>query len=194
MTAFGTRLPERVSGLPDRQADHAKCGPAEFIAKNRPTSVWRNSERRSVKGAMLYDCGKAGQRLQQQRRIFMNIEANEALSFDAGDGDARHEIASLELRLDEIADALARCRKVKLASQIAMAGGGSWLLAAIIGFIGFDPAAMLTAIAGVIGGTVMYGSNTTTAQELEAEMNDAEAKRAALIGALDLRVVGTHQI
>jgi hypothetical protein len=137
---------------------------------------------------MLHGRGKAAHKRQQQRRIFMNIEANDALSFDAG--DARQEIARLETRLDEIADALARCRKFKLASQIAMAGGGLWLLAVTIGVISFDPAAMLTAIAGVIGGTVMYGSNTTTAQELEVEMKGAEAKRAALIAALDLRVVG----
>ena len=120
----------------------------------------------------------------------MDIEADEALSSGTGNGDPRNEIARLETRLDEIADALARCRKFRLASQIAMAGGGVWLAAAIIGLAGFDPVAMMAAIAGVIGGIVMYGSNSTTAEELTAEMKDAEAKRAALIGALDLRVVG----
>ena len=120
----------------------------------------------------------------------MTIDANETLSFDAPASDVRHEIARVETRLDEIADALARCRKFRLAAQIAMTGGGIWLVAAITGFAGFDPVAMTAAIAGVIGGIVMYGSNSTTAAELTAEMNDAEAKRAALIGALDLRVVG----
>jgi hypothetical protein len=121
---------------------------------------------------------------------FMNIEADEALSFDADAGDIRKEIARLEARLDELADGLARCRKVKLVSQIVLAGGGLWLVAAIVGIISFDAVAFMAAIAGVIGGIVMYGSNTTTTQELAAEMKEAEAKRAALIGALDLRVVG----
>jgi hypothetical protein len=120
----------------------------------------------------------------------MTIDANETLSFDASDGDTRHEIARLETRLEELAEALARCRKFRLASQIAMAGGGLWLVSAVIGIIGFDPVAMMAAIAGVIGGIVMYGSNRTTAEELAAEMKEAEAKRAALIGALDLRMVG----
>jgi hypothetical protein len=120
----------------------------------------------------------------------MNFEADEALSFDAVDGDPHDEIARLEARLDELADALARCQKFKLVSQIAMAGGGLWLGAAMIGIIGFDPMAMMAAIAGVIGGTVMYGSNTTTSQELKAAVEDAEAKRMALIGRLHLRVVG----
>src|SRR5260370_22885195 len=99
----------------------------------------------------------------------MKIEDDEAPSFDADAGDARNEIARIEARLDELADGLARCRKVKLVSQIALAGGGIWLVATIVGIISFDPGAMMAAIAGVIGGIVMYGSNTTTAQELEAE-------------------------
>jgi hypothetical protein len=121
----------------------------------------------------------------------MTIEANETLSFITG-GDARDEIARLEARLEELADALARCRKFKLASQAAMAGGGLWFAAALIGVTGFSPAGMVAAIAGVIGGAVMYGSNTTTTSEVEAEMNKTEATRAALIGALDLRVVGNR--
>jgi hypothetical protein len=36
----------------------------------------------------------------------------------------------------------------------------------------------------------MYGSNSATTEEVEAEMKAAEAKRSMLIGALDLRVVG----
>ncbi len=120
----------------------------------------------------------------------MDIEADEVLSSGTGNGDPRNEIARLETRLDEIADALGRCRKFRLAAQIAMTGGGVWLAAAITGLAGFDPVAMMAAIAGLIGGIVMYGSNSTTAEELTVEMKDAEARRAALIGALDLRVVG----
>jgi hypothetical protein len=119
----------------------------------------------------------------------MNIEANESPSFDIGDGDMREEIARLEARLEDLTESLARCGKIRLASQIAMAGGGIWLAAAMIGVVGFDPVAMMVAIAGVIGGTVLYGSNATTAQQFEAEVKGAEAKRAALIGTLDLRIV-----
>lgn len=120
----------------------------------------------------------------------MNPEADEALLPDAGDGDVRGEITRLEARLEQLAEFLARCRKFRLASQIAMAGGGLWLVAAMIGLVGLDPVAVMVAIAGVIGGTVMYGSNATTTEQFEAEMKETEAKRLALIGALDLRVVG----
>lgn len=116
----------------------------------------------------------------------MNIGANERLSFG---GDTRDEIASLEAQLEELADALARCRKFKLASQAAMSGGALWFVAALLGMVGFSPAEMLAAIAAVIGGVVTYGSNATTTAEVEAGMAEAEAKRAALIGTLNLRVV-----
>jgi len=120
----------------------------------------------------------------------VNIGAEDAPPSEIEDGDPRDQIARLESRLEELAEALARCRKIKLISQIAIAGGGIWLLAVMIGVIGFDPMAMMAAISGVIGGTVMYGSNTTTSREIDAAMKEAEARRAALIGGLELRVVG----
>ncbi len=113
----------------------------------------------------------------------MNIGANEALPFEADDGDPADEIARIESRLDELADAMARCRKIGLIAQIAIAAGGIWLLAAAIGVIGFDPMGLMAAIAGVIGGTVMYGSNTTTSQQVDAAIEKAEGMRAALIEA-----------
>ncbi len=120
----------------------------------------------------------------------MNIGVENAPPSEIEDGDPRDQIARLESRLEELAEALARCRKIKLISQIAIAGGGIWLLAVTIGVIGFDPMAMMAAISGVIGGTVMYGSNTTTSREIDAAMKEAEALRAELIGRLELRVVG----
>ena len=112
----------------------------------------------------------------------MNIGANGALPLETDEGDPADEIARLESRLDELADAMARCRKIRLISQIAMAAGGTWLLAMAIGVIGFDPVGLMAAISGVIGGTVMYGSNTTTSRQVDAAIKDAEAMREALIG------------
>jgi hypothetical protein len=120
----------------------------------------------------------------------VNIEVENDGQLEIDDGDPRDQIARLEARLEELAEAMARCRKIKLVSRIAIAGGGIWMVAATIGVIGFDPVALMAAIAAVIGGTVMYGSNTTTSQEIDAAIRDAEADRAELIGMLKLRVVG----
>jgi hypothetical protein len=123
----------------------------------------------------------------------VNIGVENAPPSEIEDGDPRDQIARLESRLEELAEALARCRKIKLISQIAIAGGSIWLLAVTIGVIGFDPMAMMAAISGVIGGTVMYGSNTTTSREIDAAMKEAEARRTKLIGGLELRVVGEEE-
>jgi hypothetical protein len=112
----------------------------------------------------------------------MNIGADGALPFEADDGDPRDQIARLEAQLDELADAMARCRKIRLASQIAIAAGGAWLLATTVGAIGLNPVGLMAAISGMIGGTVMYGSNTTTSREVGDAIKNAEAMRAALIG------------
>jgi hypothetical protein len=125
----------------------------------------------------------------QEGQTIVNIATDDGPLPEAGD-DPRDQIAHLESRLEGLTDALARCRKIRLISQIAIAAGGVWMLAVAIGVLGIDPMAMMAAISGVIGGTVMYGSNGTTWREIDAAINDAEAKRARLIGGLKLRVVG----
>lgn len=122
----------------------------------------------------------------------MNFETDEALP--PGDGDSREEIARLETRLEALAESLARCRKFRLASQAAIGAGGLWLVAALLGVVSFDPVALLLALAGVIGGTVMYGSNGTTTEQVETEMKEIETRRATLIGTLRLRVVSSRTL
>ena len=122
----------------------------------------------------------------------MNFETEDSADDGERSGIAespQDRIARLEQQLERLAEARDRCRKIKLVAQIALAGGGVWIVAALIGLIGVDPVAMLVAIAGVIGGIVLYGSNATTAEQIAADMEEAEAERTALIENLDLRVV-----
>lgn len=121
----------------------------------------------------------------------MDFETDEALP---PDGDRRDEIAGLEARLEALAEQLARCRKFRLAAQAAVAGGAVWLVAVVVGLVSLDPVALMLALAAVIGGIVLYGSNSTTTAECEAETKETEAKRAALIGSLHLRVVSSRTL
>ena len=70
-----------------------------------------------------------------------------------------------------------------------MAVGGVLLVALLLGVIRFDLQLMMVAMAALLGGIVVWGSNGSTAKEAADELAAAEANRAALIGMIDLRVV-----
>ena len=103
--------------------------------------------------------------------------------------DPREAIARLEERIEELDAKLESCRKFAAASRFAMVLGGVLLLGLLLGVIPFDPLAMTAAMAAGLGGVVTLGSNNSTAKEAEAQMAEAEAARAALIGSIELRVV-----
>jgi hypothetical protein len=70
-----------------------------------------------------------------------------------------------------------------------MAFGGILLAATTLGVVTFDPMVMVAGLAALLGGVVVFGSNTSTANQLSESMRSAEALRAALIGRLDIRLV-----
>ena len=105
------------------------------------------------------------------------------------DIDPRDEIVRLEARIEELAAKIENCRKFILASRASIALGGLLLLAGMAGVVRLDPAVMTAAIVAVLGGIVLLGSNRSTAKEAAAELDSVEARRAVLIGQIDLRVV-----
>ena len=105
-------------------------------------------------------------------------------------GDLRKEILRLEAEIDELTGVIERSRKLGLIANIAIVAGTMWLLASTVGAISFDPVTLIGAIAAVIGGIVVFGSNTSTSKQAAARIKAAEARRAELIGMIDLRPVG----
>ena len=111
------------------------------------------------------------------------------------DDDALHEqILHIEARIEDLTDIIERCRKIILISKVAIAVGGILILATVIGAVGFDPTVLIGAIAAVIGGTVVFGSNTSTLKQTLTDMKAAEAHRTELISRMDLRVVGDGEV
>jgi hypothetical protein len=104
--------------------------------------------------------------------------------------DLREQISRLEDRIEELAEAIERCRKLMLFSKAVIAVGGPLIVAIMFGAIRFDPAVMIGAITAVIGGTVLLGSNSSTSQLAMAALKAAEQERAELIGRIDLQLVG----
>jgi hypothetical protein len=105
------------------------------------------------------------------------------------DDDLREQILSLEVQIEELAETVESCRKIILISKAVIAVGGIVILAMTVGMVGFDPMVMIGAIAAIIGGTVVFGSNTSTSKQTMAAMKASEALRAELISWIALRVV-----
>jgi hypothetical protein len=105
------------------------------------------------------------------------------------DSDLHDKITRIEADIEKLAETLENCRKAILLSKVAIAAGGLWILAYLLGVIRFDPTAMIGAIAAVIGGVVVFGSNVSTSRQTATAMKTAEAQRAELIDTADLRAV-----
>ncbi len=75
------------------------------------------------------------------------------------DGDLRDQIARLESDIEQLAESLERCRKAMLLSKVAIGAGAICILAYFLGPIRFDPTILIGALAAIIGGVVVFGSN-----------------------------------
>jgi hypothetical protein len=106
--------------------------------------------------------------------------------------DLRDQIARLESDIEQLAEGLERCRKAMLLSKGAIAAGGICILAYFLG-IRFDPTTVIGALAAIIGGVVVLGSNSSTSKQTMAAMKAAATQRAKLIDMIDLRGVGTSR-
>jgi len=109
------------------------------------------------------------------------------------DGDLSDQIARIEADIDQFAQTLEGCRKVMALSRVVIAAGGIWAVAYFLGVIRFDPTFMVGAIAAIIGGIVVLGSNSSTSRQTMAAMKLAETQRAKLIDMIDPRAVGTSR-
>ena len=103
--------------------------------------------------------------------------------------DPTDEISDIEDRIERLAEIAERCRKYILASKIAIGSGAALLLITILGLFGTGQTAALGSIALVLGGIVSLGSNISTLRQTETAISNAEARRAALIGSFELRLV-----
>src|ERR1700681_86287 len=106
------------------------------------------------------------------------------------DGDVREEIVRLEADIEQFAETIESCRKLILLAKGAVALSAILIVAAVLGAITLDPAALIGAFGVALGGVVVFGSNTSTLEQAKAATKAAELRRSELIGQIDLRVVG----
>jgi hypothetical protein len=109
---------------------------------------------------------------------------------DQDEGGLREEIVRLEAEIERLAETIESCRKLILMAKAAMALAALLILGALVGVITPDPAVMIGAFGVAVGGLVVFGSNNSTLEQARAATKAAELRRSALIGQIDLRVVG----
>jgi hypothetical protein len=107
--------------------------------------------------------------------------------------NSHQEIADLEAEIDELADAAERCRKVIVLARVATGAGGLLLVVTLVGLFRSGPTALVLAITAVLGGLALFGSHTSTRDQIMAKIRVREARRAQLIGELDLRDVEANE-
>ncbi len=128
--------------------------------------------------------------LSNLRGLILNVMAED----DPIEDEPAGEIALIEARLEYLAAVAERCRKIILASKIAIGGGVALMFAMLIGVLGPTPVAAIGSIAAVLGGIVSLGSNFSTLQQTTAAIDAAERARSDLIGGMRLRVVGDSKL
>jgi hypothetical protein len=104
--------------------------------------------------------------------------------------DFGDDIARIEARIETLSEQIERCRKIALAARIAIGGGAAWIALVIVSLIPFEAGSVIAAIAAVLGGAVLLGSNSSTWTETAAALHASEALRMDLIGRMQLRLVG----
>ncbi len=99
------------------------------------------------------------------------------------------DITRIEQRIDELLEAIARCRKFSLVAKLMIAAGAAWIVLTLLWLIPYVAFMMIAAMAAVIGGIVLLGSNSTTWTQTEAALAASEAMRAGWIERREMRVV-----
>src|SRR5258708_31817450 len=95
--------------------------------------------------------------------------------------ELREQISQIEAEIEELAEIIESCRKLILVAKVAIAAGGVLILAITVGVIRFDPTVMIGAIAAVIGGTVVFGSNPRRVKQTIRTIEAAKPRRTARI-------------
>ena len=105
--------------------------------------------------------------------------------------DPQQEIADLEAEIDALTRAAERCRKIIVLSKIATGAGGLLLVLILTGLLRGGPMALVLAITAGLGGVALFGSHTSTRDEIATRIRAHEARRAELIDGMALQNAGS---
>ena len=82
--------------------------------------------------------------------------------------DPHQEIADLEAEIDELAHAAERCRKLMVLAKVATGAGGLLFALTLVGLVRSGPGAWVLVITAALGGLALFGSHTSTRDQITA--------------------------
>ena len=96
------------------------------------------------------------------------------------------QIEELEIRIEELREAIGRSRRLMLAGRACAIIGPAMLVCFMLGLMNFAPLRMIVGIALAIGGVVLMGSSRASTEQLMLSLKRTEGERSAAIDALQL--------
>ena len=93
--------------------------------------------------------------------------------------DLDGNIADLESEIERLCDVAERFRKARIVARGACIVGGLMVLLTVLGQAG--PAAFVFAVAAILGGIAVFGSNKTTRDQVISAIKVHKARRAEMI-------------
>lgn len=106
------------------------------------------------------------------------------------DPDPAEQIEQLEIRIEELREAIQRSRKLIMAGRLCAVAGPALLVCLVFGAVNFTPVRMVVGITLALGGMVLMGSSKTSTEQLEQSLKRTEEERNAAIDALELVQLG----
>ena len=100
------------------------------------------------------------------------------------------EIERLEIRIEELREAIARSRRLRLVGLASAVIGPALIVGLVLDLVDYSPTRVIVAFALAIGGIVLMGSSRSSTEEFERALRQAEAERIAAIDALYLVDLG----
>jgi hypothetical protein len=117
-------------------------------------------------------------------RASQGFEVGESDSEPASDPAER--IEQLELRIEELQEAIQRSRRLMLVGRACAILGPALLVCLMLGVLRFTPFGMIIGISLGMGGLVLMGSSKASTEELDLSLRQADNERNAAIDALEL--------
>jgi hypothetical protein len=80
--------------------------------------------------------------------------------------DPQQAMSDLEAEIEALAHAAERCRKIIVLSKVVTGAGSLLLVLTVSGLIQGGPVSLVLAITAVLGGIALFGSNTSTRDQI----------------------------